>query len=317
MVDFLVSTQSDCVMMSIPSYMPHHLMSKGQGAPQQNGAHGSDYPCGPAHRLGIINYLHSESKWWAMSAFISPWPQWGHLSWSPQDTHCGGSCLWICTLPLLHKVGCPPQILVDHPWSGIQPTHTLQQSLQKIPFLHLPFGLVCSQDIFQKKMDQILEECQGCIGIADDITIHGHTEAEHNAHLWNLMPFTCKYGLVFNPQKTHVKAPAVNFFGCLYNAEGVHSDPDKVNAIHALPAPTNFTKLHEFLGMVIYLSPFISGMSTLTVPLHELLKKDTGFTWICTYDATFQHVKDAVVSDTTLQYFDLHFPWPYKLMPHR
>ena len=37
-------------------------------------------------------------------------------------------------------------------------------------FLRLPFGLVCSQDIFQKKMDQILEECQGCIGIAEDIT---------------------------------------------------------------------------------------------------------------------------------------------------
>ena len=27
-------------------------------------------------------------------------------------------------------------------------------------FLHLPFGLVCSQDIFQK-MDQFLEECPG------------------------------------------------------------------------------------------------------------------------------------------------------------
>ena len=40
-------------------------------------------------------------------------------------------------------------------------------------FLQLPFGLICSQDIFQKKMDQILEECQGCIGIADDITVHG------------------------------------------------------------------------------------------------------------------------------------------------
>ena len=50
-------------------------------------------------------------------------------------------------------------------------------------FLRLPFGLVCSQDIFQKKMDQILEECQGCIGIADDITIHGHTEVEHDACL--------------------------------------------------------------------------------------------------------------------------------------
>ena len=50
-------------------------------------------------------------------------------------------------------------------------------------FLQFPFGLICSQDIFQKKMDQILEECQGCIGIADDITIHGCTEAEHDARL--------------------------------------------------------------------------------------------------------------------------------------
>ena len=78
-------------------------------------------------------------------------------------------------------------------------------------FLCLPFGLVCSQDIFQKKMDQILGECQGCIGIADDITVHGQTKAEHNAHLRNLMYVACKYGLVFNPQKTHVKVPAVNF----------------------------------------------------------------------------------------------------------
>ena len=50
-------------------------------------------------------------------------------------------------------------------------------------FLQLPFGLICSQDIFQKKMDQVLEDCQGCIRIADDITIHGHTEVEHDAHL--------------------------------------------------------------------------------------------------------------------------------------
>ena len=110
-------------------------------------------------------------------------------------------------------------------------------------FLHLPFGLVCSQDIFQKKMDQFLEECHGCIGIANDITVHGHTEAEHDAHLCNLMQVACKYGVVFNPQKMHVKAPAVNFFGCLYNANGVHPDLEKVDAVHALPAPTNVTKL--------------------------------------------------------------------------
>ena len=60
--------------------------------------------------------------------------------------------------------------------------------------------------------------------------------------------------------------------------------------------------------MVMYLSSFIPGLSTLTAPLCELLKKDTDFTWKPTYNAAFQHVKDAVISDTTLQYFDLLLP---------
>ena len=40
---------------------------------------------------------------------------------------------------------------------------TFNSPFRRYHFLHLPFGLVFSQDIFQKKMDQILEECQGCI----------------------------------------------------------------------------------------------------------------------------------------------------------
>ena len=60
--------------------------------------------------------------------------------------------------------------------------------------------------------------------------------------------------------------------------------------------------------MVTYLSPFIPGLSTLTIPLHELLKKDTDFTWNCIYNAAFQHVKDAVISDNTLRYFDPPLP---------
>ena len=60
--------------------------------------------------------------------------------------------------------------------------------------------------------------------------------------------------------------------------------------------------------MVMCLSPFIPGLSTFTAPLHELLKEDTDFTWNATYDTAFQHVKDAVISDTTLQYFDPSLP---------
>ena len=122
------------------------------------------------------------------------------------------------------------------------------------------------------------------------------------------MQTACKYDLVFNPQKTHMKVQAINFFGCLYNVNGVHLDLGKVDAVHALLAPTNITELQEFLGLVTYLSPFIPGLPTLTTPLQELLKKDTDFIWNCTYDAAFEWVKEAVISDTTLGYFDPSLP---------
>ena len=138
--------------------------------------------------------------------------------------------------------------------------------------------------------------------------VHGCTEAEHDVHLRDLMHIAHKYNLVFNPQKTHMKAQAINFFSCLYNVNGVHPEPGKVNAVHALLAPTNITELQEFLGLVTYLSPLIPGLATLTAPLQELLKKDTDVIWNHTYDAAFDWVKEAVISDTTLRYFDPSLP---------
>ena len=75
----------------------------------------------------------------------------------------------------------------------------------------------------------------------------------------------------------------LKFFGCLYDKSGVQPDPEKVDAVHALTTPTSVTELQEFLGMVMYLSPLIPGVSTLTAPLCELLKKDAEFK----FDASF------------------------------
>jgi len=42
-------------------------------------------------------------------------------------------------------------------------------------FLRLPFGLVCAQDIFQKKVDKTFADLPGVTGIADDIVIVGYS----------------------------------------------------------------------------------------------------------------------------------------------
>ena len=104
------------------------------------------------------------------------------------------------------------------------------------------------------------------------LPIHGHTEAKHDA-LWKLMDIVQKYGLVFNPKKTQVKAPMVKFFGCLYDESGVQTDSEKVDAVHALHTPTNITELQTFLGMVTYLSPFIPSLSTLTATCMNYSRK--------------------------------------------
>ena len=82
----------------------------------------------------------------------------------------------------------------------------------------------------------------------------------------------------------------------------------RIDAVHALTTPTYVIECQKFLGMVTYLSPFIPGLSTLTAPMCELLKKDAKFNWDASYQAAFQCVKDAFVIDTTLQYFDASCP---------
>ena len=101
----------------------------------------------------------------------------------------------------------------------------------------------------------------------------------------------------------------VKIFGCLYDESGVNLDLEKVDAVHALPTPTNVTECH----IVVYLNPFIPGLSTLTAPLCELLKKAAEFNWDASYQATFQCVKDAIIGNTTLQYFNAYHPITFQV----
>ena len=113
-------------------------------------------------------------------------------------------------------------------------------------FLRMPFGLIMSQDVFQQKMDMILESCPGTLGIADDVAVFGRSEAEHDANLHNLMRVSREHGLVFNSKKCTIKTPQISFFGTIYDEKGVYPDPKKVEDIKMLPTPESATQLQEF-----------------------------------------------------------------------
>ena len=58
-------------------------------------------------------------------------------------------------------------------------------------FLRMPFGLRISQDIFQRKIDQIYENYRGAVGIADDVQVFGN-ENRHDRNLHEAVKFTRK-----------------------------------------------------------------------------------------------------------------------------
>ena len=64
------------------------------------------------------------------------------------------------------------------------------------------------------------------------------------------MNTTHKCGLVLNINKCSVAQQQIAFFGNIYNKQGCHPDPAKVEAVHTMPQPTSRAKFQEFLGMV-------------------------------------------------------------------
>ena len=170
-------------------------------------------------------------------------------------------------------------------------------------FKRLAFGLSVSQDIFQAKMDEILDGLEGVVSIADDITVFGETQSQHDERLAKLMARAREKGLIFNYEKCHIGRSEVTFFGNVYSAQGVRPDPAKVEAIQQIKRPTNVKELQSFLGLVTYLGPYIKNLSELTAPLRTLLHNDSDFQWNSEQELAFERLKKQICKSTTLSYF--------------
>ena len=104
-------------------------------------------------------------------------------------------------------------------------------------FKRMPFGAKMSQDVFQMKMDLIMERCPGVISINDDIVVYGVSEEDHDANLVNLLNVAQIEGLVLNSRKLELKRPRVSFFGAEYSADGMHPCSKKIQGITEMTPP--------------------------------------------------------------------------------
>lgn len=191
---------------------------------------------------------------------------------------------------------------------GCQELTTFRTPFGRYCFMRLPFGLSVSQDIFQARMDSILEKCEGCVGISDDIVIYGSTEIEHDERVLRFMEIAMQEGLKFNQNKCIVKSTRISFFGRIYTDHGVYPDPEKVEDILRIPSPKTKLDLQRFLGMANFLANHLQNFSVSSSNLRDLTKKDTPFTWDADHEKAFNDIKKDISDCMALRYYDPQRP---------
>jgi len=84
------------------------------------------------------------------------------------------------------------------------------------------------------------------------------------------------------------------------SADGIKTDPGKVEAVKTWPVPLNAKELQSFLSLASHYIKFILGFSVIAEPLYQLCKKNVSFSWQQEHQAAFEELKDRLVSAPVL-----------------
>lgn len=171
-------------------------------------------------------------------------------------------------------------------------------------FLRLPFGIISASEIFHRAVEHIIEGLDGVRAYVDDIIVWGATLQEHNERLAKVLERIRKNGLKLNKSKCQFGAQEIVFLGDKLTAQGVQPDQEKINAILAMPTPTDKTGVLRIMGMVNFVGKHIPNLSAKTVTIRELLHKETEFKWTEKHENEWRELKRALTTAPVLAFFD-------------
>ena len=104
-------------------------------------------------------------------------------------------------------------------------------------FKRMPFGIKSAQEVFQKRMNQLLGDLPGVETDIDDILVWGTSQEQHDERLEAVLKRCEQINLTLNKEKCQFRVPEVTYIGHILNAKGVQPDSEKVTAIQEMPPP--------------------------------------------------------------------------------
>lgn len=86
----------------------------------------------------------------------------------------------------------------------------------------------------------------------------------------------------------------------MVSAQGISTDPHKVQVVQNWPVPTCVKELRSFLGMAGYYRKFVRHFGIISKPLTDLLRKYTVFAWTSVTQQSFDTLKSALAQAPVL-----------------
>ena len=143
----------------------------------------------------------------------------------------------------------------------------------------LPFGVSSAPSLFQRIMENLLSDLHHVTVYIDDILVTGKDKSDHLYNLHLVLQRLEEAALTLKKSKCKFAVPSIEYLGHVIDAKGLHPSESKVRAIRDAPTPTNVTELKSFLMLLKYYHKFLPDLATLLAPSHQLLCKDTKWTW--------------------------------------
>ena len=86
-------------------------------------------------------------------------------------------------------------------------------------------------------------------------------------------------------------------------------DPEKIKVIRGWPQPTTVHEVRQFIGLRGFYQQFVEGFQAVAAPLTAMFKADFEWEWTAVHQASFDKLKQAMISATHLSAIDPRKPY--------
>ena len=147
-------------------------------------------------------------------------------------------------------------------------------------YKRLPFGIASAPAIFQRTLENLLQNIPNISVDLDDILITGKSREEHTHNLEKVLNRLQNAGVRLKLSKCKFMSKCIDYLGHRISEQGLQPSDKKIKAIHSAPAPQNISQLKSFLGSLIR------------------------WQWGKSQQQAFEEARQQLVSDHLLAHFD-------------